>query len=56
MLTSRSSYRSSGKMPEGVRAAVEDACVAHGGMDKEQAQRYVNQMEASGRWQEECWS
>jgi sulfite reductase alpha subunit-like flavoprotein len=43
-------------MPEAVRAAVVEVCVAHGAMQEAEAQTYVEQMEAQERWQEECWS
>ena len=47
---------SAGKMPEAVRAALQQACVTHGGMDEDQARRYLAIMEAQGRLQEECWN
>lgn len=43
-------------MPEAVRDAVAEVCAAQGGMSEAQAQAYVDEMEANGRWQEECWS
>ncbi|PWN48453.1 riboflavin synthase domain-like protein [Violaceomyces palustris] len=46
---------SSGKMPESVREAVKYACVKHGDLDQDQAERYMEAMEKTGRWQEECW-
>lgn len=45
----------SGKMPEQVRAAVEGLGRVCGGMDKEQAKRWVDGLERQRRWQEECW-
>ncbi|KAK0558151.1 NAPDH-dependent diflavin reductase [Tilletia horrida] len=47
---------SSGKMPEAVREAVKRAVREHGQMDEAQAERYLDGLEAKGRWQEECWS
>ncbi|EPQ27089.1 uncharacterized protein PFL1_05373 [Pseudozyma flocculosa PF-1] len=47
---------SSGKMPEQVRDAFEGVCREHGGMDDDQARRFVDALEMRGRWQEECWS
>lgn len=49
-------HRSSGKMPEGVRNAVKFACITHGDMDADQAERFLSAMESRRRWQEECWS
>ncbi|PWN26665.1 riboflavin synthase domain-like protein [Jaminaea rosea] len=48
---------SSGKMPEGVREAVLDIAEEHGGLERDQAERFVSErLEAGGRWREECWS
>lgn len=48
---------SSGKMPEGVRNAILDIAVTHGGLERDQAERFVTErLEAAGRWKEECWS
>ena len=46
----------SGKMPEQVRAAFEELARTQGGMDAEQAKRWMDGMERAKRWQEECWS
>ena len=43
-------------MPEGVRNAVKFACITHGDMDADQAERFLSAMESRRRWQEECWS
>ncbi|CEH13447.1 NADP-dependent flavoprotein reductase [Ceraceosorus bombacis] len=47
---------SSGSMPSGVRKAVEQVAVEHGGYTEQQAKEYVEGMLTDGRWQEECWS
>ncbi|SNX87458.1 related to NADPH-dependent FMN and FAD containing oxidoreductase (NR1) [Melanopsichium pennsylvanicum] len=46
----------SGKMPEQVRAAFEDMAMKWGGMDEDQARRFLDSLERQRRWQEECWS
>lgn len=46
---------SSGRMPEQVRAMFHDIVREHGGLDAEQAERYVRSLEIERRWQEECW-
>ncbi|KAH8093162.1 riboflavin synthase domain-like protein [Cristinia sonorae] len=47
---------SSNKMPAGVRAAVREAIVKHGGKTEEEAVEYVAAMEREGRLIEDCWS
>lgn len=42
-------------MPEQVRAMFHDIVREHGGLDAEQAERYVRSLEIERRWQEECW-
>lgn len=46
----------SGKMPEQVRGAFEGLAEKWGGMDAEQAKRFLDSLERQRRWQEECWS
>ncbi len=46
----------SGKMPEQVRGAFESLAQQHGGMDDDQAKRFLDALERNRRWQEECWS
>lgn len=46
---------SSGRMPEQVRAAFQELAQTHGGLDAEQAERYMRALERDRRWQEECW-
>ncbi len=43
-------------MPQGVAAAFEDVAAACGGMTKEDAQKYIRNLEASGRYFVEAWS
>ena len=45
----------SGKMPEGVRAAIEEVMRSKGGMDNEQSKRAIDAMEARGRYVVEAW-
>ncbi|CBQ70158.1 related to NADPH-dependent FMN and FAD containing oxidoreductase (NR1) [Sporisorium reilianum SRZ2] len=45
----------SGRMPEQVRAAFETLARTCGGMDEEQARRFLDSLERARRWQEECW-
>ena len=45
----------SGRMPEQVRAAFQELAQTHGGLDAEQAERYMRALEGNRRWQEECW-
>lgn len=45
----------SGKMPEQVRGAFESIARSQGGMDEEQAKRFMDALERQRRWQEECW-
>lgn len=47
---------SSGSMPTQVRRAVEDVCMEEMALERDQAQRFVDRLEATGRWREECWS
>lgn len=47
---------SANKMPAGVAAAFREVLEQHGSMAPEQAQRYLRQMEAAGRYQVEAWS
>lgn len=49
-------FRSSGPMPKAVRKALELACINHGEMDQDQAQRFLLKLEKEGRWREECWT
>lgn len=44
------------KMPAGVAAAFEDVAAQHGGLSKEEAGRYVRQLELTGRYRVEAWS
>ncbi|TKY88022.1 hypothetical protein EX895_003118 [Sporisorium graminicola] len=46
----------SGKMPEQVRGAFERLAQMCGGMDEDQATRFLDSLERQRRWQEECWS
>lgn len=46
----------SGKMPEQVRGAFEKVAQKQGGMDEDQAKRFMDSLERQKRWQEECWS
>ncbi|SPO29171.1 related to NADPH-dependent FMN and FAD containing oxidoreductase (NR1) [Ustilago trichophora] len=46
----------SGKMPEQVRGAFEELAQMWGGMDGDQAKRFLDSLERQRRWQEECWS
>lgn len=48
--------RSSNKMPEAVKAAINNAAQAFGGMTEEDAQEFVSMLEREGRLYEECWS
>ncbi|CDS81975.1 related to NADPH-dependent FMN and FAD containing oxidoreductase (NR1) [Sporisorium scitamineum] len=45
----------SGKMPEQVRGAFEKLAQMCGGMDADQAKRFLDSLERQRRWQEECW-
>ncbi|CAO1625661.1 unnamed protein product [Parajaminaea phylloscopi] len=48
---------SSGKMPEGIRAAFASIIESEGGLDRDQAERFIlERLENAGRWREECWS
>lgn len=48
---------SSGKMPEQVRQTVIEIVRVHGGLEEDQATRFVlERLENAGRWREECWS
>jgi sulfite reductase alpha subunit-like flavoprotein len=44
------------KMPADVAAAVRDVAAAHGGLAAPEAERFVRQLEAAGRYQVEAWS
>lgn len=46
----------SGKMPEQVKGAFEKIAQQYGGMDEDQAKRFLDALERQKRWQEECWS
>nr|CAI5817859.1 unnamed protein product [Callosobruchus analis] len=43
-------------MPQSVREAFIDVCVEVGGMTKEEAVRFMEKMDKTGRYQTECWS
>jgi sulfite reductase alpha subunit-like flavoprotein len=47
---------SADKMPVEVAAAFTSLVSEHGGMEWGEAQKYVKRMEATGRYQVECWS
>ncbi len=47
---------SADKMPAQVASAFEDVAVQHGGLGKEQAQKWLKQLESAGRYQVEAWS
>lgn len=47
---------SSGSMPTQVRKAFETVVVQEAGLEQDQAVRFVDRLEATGRWREECWS
>jgi len=49
-------YRSSNKMPAGVRAALVDIAREEGEMGEEEAHAYVARLESEERLFEECWS
>jgi sulfite reductase alpha subunit-like flavoprotein len=44
------------KMPAGVAAALQDVAVQHGGLTAEAAEKFVRQLELSGRYHVEAWS
>jgi sulfite reductase alpha subunit-like flavoprotein len=44
------------KMPAGVAAALEDVAFAHGGLSRDDAAKFVRQLELSGRYHVEAWS
>jgi sulfite reductase alpha subunit-like flavoprotein len=44
------------KMPAGVAAALEDVASQHGGLSKEDASKFVRQLELTGRYHVEAWS
>ncbi|KAN0063709.1 NAPDH-dependent diflavin reductase [Thecaphora frezii] len=46
----------SGNMPTQVRGAVQKVAVKHGGLDDDQAKRFVDTLHRLQRWNEECWS
>lgn len=47
---------SSGAMPTAVRSAFEQVVMAEVGLERDQAVRFIDRLEAVGRWREECWS
>lgn len=48
---------SSGKMPEAVRGTFASIIEEHGGLERDQAERFIlERLENAGRWREECWS
>jgi NADPH-ferrihemoprotein reductase len=47
---------SADKMPGEVAAAFKAVVAEHGGMEWGEAEKYVKRMEATGRYQVECWS
>lgn len=46
---------SSGKMPQGVRAALVEVFRQNGSMDQQAAERYLQEMEKEGRYRQETW-
>lgn len=46
----------SGQMPKAVQKALKRIFQAQGGMDETEAERYFEEMEKDGRYQEETWS
>lgn len=44
------------KMPAGVVSALQDVAQEHGGLAKEEAAKYVKQLELGGRYFVEAWS
>ena len=49
-------YSSSNKMPLGVRGAIKNAAMKHGGMAEEDANKWIAKLEWEGRLVEESWS
>jgi sulfite reductase alpha subunit-like flavoprotein len=49
-------YRSSNKMPAGVKQAIREAAEKYGGKTEDEAKGFVAQLERQGRLIEECWS
>lgn len=47
---------SSGNMPQQVRRAFERLVGEFGGLEEDQAVRFLDRIETAGRWREECWS
>lgn len=48
---------SSSKMPESVRSAFVAIIEEEGGLERDQAERFITErLENAGRWKEECWS
>ncbi len=47
---------SADKMPAQVATAFEDVAMEQGGLSREQAQKWLRQLEATGRYQVEAWS
>jgi sulfite reductase alpha subunit-like flavoprotein len=48
--------RSSNKMPAAVKAAIKSAAETEGGQSSEETEKYIGDMEWTGRIFEECWS
>lgn len=43
-------------MPDQVKEALMEVCVSEGGLSKEDAEKLLQQMEKTKRYQIECWS
>ena len=53
---STSLFRSSNKMPLGVKGAIKSAAIKEGGMAEDDASKWIAKLEWEGRLVEECWS